>query len=77
MLLDTLYTGGFVSVYSERHSEMENELEDVDEWFYQDQFERLERLTTALRNAKVGNAREDDLTVICYECGIKKELLWD
>ncbi len=77
MLLDTLHTGGFVSVHSERHSEMESELEDVDEWFYQAQLERLERLTTALRNAKAGKATEDDWTVICYECGIKKELLWD
>ena len=56
---------------------MESELDDVEEWFHQAQLERLERLTTALRNAKAGKATEDDWTVICYECGIKKELLWD
>lgn len=74
MLLDTLHTGGFISVSSERSSEVE---EDLEAWYQEAQLERQELLINALRKAKAGTATEDDWSIICYECGIKKEFVWD
>ena len=74
MLLDTLHTGDFVSVYSERNGEVEEDLEAV---YQEAQLERQQLLIDALRKAKAGTATEDDWSIICYECGIKKEFVWD
>ncbi len=50
---------------------------DFEAEYEQAQLERLNQLVTALRNARAGTASEDDWTIICYECGVKKEFIWD
>ncbi len=52
-------------------------MEDMEELYHQSELERQEMLVDALRKARAGTATEDDWTIICYECGIKKEFVWD
>lgn len=51
--------------------------EDLEAWYEEAQLERQQLLIDALRKAKAGTATEDDWSIICYECGIKKEFVWD